>query len=244
MRSVNRAELDLIAVDPPPVKKATPVFALAFLVSLPLWLICIQQALRAGAMRFVDQWLPTYLEQVPLAGIADEHSRLAWANHLTSFPQYIGVFSGPIGGFVSDWILRRTGKRRLARNGVAIASLGLGVVCFLPIFLVSSAELQVVFFTLGTFVSTCAAPCAYALTMDVGGKDLPTVFGAMNMMGNFGAAAMTGLVPRLNHWTGGTWQASLILFVAIHALALLCWLVLDPNKPINRREQSATERLG
>ena len=84
---------------------------------------------------------------------------------------------------------------------------------------------------LGMFVSTCAAPCAYAITMDVGGKNLPVVFGAMNMLGNFGAAAITGLVIPLNRWTGG-WQGSLILFVSIHAVALLCWLVLNPNRTI------------
>ena len=241
--SVNQAERDLIAVDQPPAKKAASAFALAFLLSVPLWLICIQQGMRAGASRFVDQWLPTYLREVPLAGVANPDLRQSQANHLTAWPIYIGVISGPIGGFISDWVLRRTGRRRLARNGVAIASLGIGMICFLPMFLVHSAGLQVLFITLGTFVSTCAAPCAYALTMDVGGKDLPIVFGAMNMMGNFGAAAITGLVSPLNRWTGGTWHASLVLFVAIHGVALLCWLVLNPNKPINPLEESAT-RIG
>ncbi len=236
--SVNQAERDLISADAGLQSRKSATFRIAILASIPLWLICLQQAMRAGAMRFVDQCLPTYLQDVPLAGMPDEKIRLSFANYLTAFPQYIGIVSGPIGGFLSDWVLRRTGRRRLARNGVAISSMGISTLCFLPIFFTSDAVSQVFLLTVGTFVSTCAAPCAYALTMDVGGSDLPIVFGAMNMMGNFGAAAITGLVPPINRWTGGSWHASLVLFVGIHVVALVCWLLLDPNRPIGLDEQS------
>ncbi len=230
--SVNDAERDVIATGQAPATKAAPALSLTILLSLPLWLICAQQMMRAGANRFVDQWLSTYLQEGPLSEIADTNARQDRGNHLTSFPQYIGIISGPIGGFASDWILRRTGRRRAARNGVAVVSLGLAILCFLPILFVSGAGLQVLFFAAGTFVSTCAAPCAYAVTMDVGGKNLPVVFGAMNMLGNFGAAAITGMVAPLNRLTGGTWTASIALFIAIHAVALICWLCLNPNRAI------------
>ncbi|MFL5340558.1 MAG: hypothetical protein ACJ8F7_10450, partial [Gemmataceae bacterium] len=105
---------------------------------------------------------------------------------------------------------------------------------YLPIFLLDDARAQVFFFSLGSFISAFAAPCAYALTMDVGGKGLPVVFGAMNMIGNFGAAAMTQVVPVLNRFAGG-WRAALFMFVAIHAVALVCWLVLNPNRTIGEK---------
>jgi sugar phosphate permease len=230
--SVNDAERDLIVAGQAPATTGVPALSLAVLLSLPLWLICAQQMMRAGASRFVDQWLSTYLQEGPLSEIADTNARQDRANHLTSFPQYIGIISGPIGGFASDWILRRTGRRRAARNGVAVVALGLAILCYVPILFVSGAGLQVLFFTVGMFVSTCAAPCAYAVTMDVGGKNLPVVFGAMNMVGNFGAAAITGLVSPLNRWTGGSWNASIVLFISIHAVAAVCWLFLNPNRSI------------
>jgi len=58
----------------------------------------------------------------------------------------------------------------------------------------------------------------------------------MNMVGNLGAAAITGIVPDLNEISGLGWRASLILFVAIHAVALVCWLFLNPNRTVGERE--------
>ena len=57
------------------------------------------------------------------------------------------------------------------------------------------------------FVFFFSATCAYAITMDMGGRNLGVVFGLMNMAGNFGAYAFTAVVPRLNDRYGGDWTA-------------------------------------
>ncbi|MCX7701551.1 MAG: MFS transporter, partial [Gemmataceae bacterium] len=202
------------------------------LLGLPLWLICAQQFLRAGGARFVDQWLARYLETVPLRSETDEAIRLATAKHYSTIPQYAGVLGGLIGGAISDWILHRLRNQWLARNGVAVFSLGSGSVCFLALFLVDEALPQVFCLTIGYFLVTFASPCAYALTMDLGGKNLPLVFGAMNMVGNFGAAAVTGVVPWLNRLTPDTWTASLVMFIGIHTLAAIIWLILNPRRSL------------
>jgi ACS family glucarate transporter-like MFS transporter len=91
---------------------------------------------------------------------------------------------------------------------------------------------QVVFLTLGYFLVTLASPCAYAITMDVGGRNLPLIFGAMNMVGNFGAAAVTGIVPWLNQLTPETWAASLAMLIGIHAIAGILWIVIDSRRSL------------
>jgi len=232
--SVNQAERDLIAAGRGPASEKARATVWAVVLSMPLWLICLQQFMRAGGNRFVDQWLSRYLQLVPLREL-DEPSRLAVANQLASFPQYAGVVGGLIGGLFSDAVLRRTGSRRAARNGVAVVSLGLTVLIYLPVFALPGAYAQIVFFAAASFIAAFAAPCAYALTMDVGGKNLPVVFGAMNMFGNFGAATITWIVPRLNRWTG-SWEASLIMLVSIHAVALVCWLFINPHRTVGERE--------
>lgn len=210
----------------------------AVLLSLPLWLICAQQFCRAGANRFFDGWLPTYLQEGPLKSMANEAERKAYASHLSALPDYAAIVSGPIGGLISDYLLRRFRRRRIARNGVAIVSLTLAVACYVPVLFVASAEWQVFFFMLGYFAATLAAPCAYALSMDVGGKNLPIVFGAMNMVGNFGAAAMLQAVPFVKDQFN-TWNAAIILFMGMHATAAILWLFLNPNGTIG--EQTAEE---
>lgn len=240
-------------------KASSPIVLRAILLSVPLWLICAQQFCRAGSNRFLDGWLSTYLQEEPLKHLVDDDlrevriadtdtwfslslkelyrqkkisdRRKEYASHLTALPSYGAILGGPIGGLLSDGLLRRFGRRRIARNGVACASLLLAVCCYLPVFLVASAEWQVFFFSLGYFVATLAAPCAYALSMDVGGKNLPIVFGAMNMVGNFGAAAVFQSVPLVNKYLGG-WNSAIILFIGMHAAAAIIWLFLNPNRPI------------
>ena len=48
-------------------------------------------AARAGANRFVDQWLSTYLQENPLKDMADAGQRKKDANNYVSVPQYAGV---------------------------------------------------------------------------------------------------------------------------------------------------------
>ncbi|MFL5339406.1 MAG: MFS transporter, partial [Gemmataceae bacterium] len=116
-RAVNAAELAVISAGQKLSKAKGGIPWAIVLLSLPLWLICVQQFFRAGANRFTDQWLSTYLQEVPLSELA-EGPRKRLANHLASAPQYAGVVGGLIGGFISDWVLRRTGSRRAGRNGV------------------------------------------------------------------------------------------------------------------------------
>ena len=94
---------------------------------------------------------------------------------------------------------------------------------------IPNVTLAMLVFSAGMLVFFFSATCAYAITMDMGGKNLGVVFGLMNMAGNFGAYAFTAVVPRLNAWYHGDWGATLLLFAAMHVAALLCWLPLNPN---------------
>jgi sugar phosphate permease len=198
------------------------------LLSGALWCICLQQFFRSGANRFADQWFPTYLQE-------SRHLGKEIANQLASLPQWGGVIGGTVGGLLSDFLLARTGSRRIARQGLAAASLVGALALYALAYVIPDVTLATVVFSAGMFVFFFSATCAYAITMDMGGRNLGVVFGLMNMAGNFGAYAFTAVVPRLNHWNGGDWTATLIVFAAMHVAALICWLPLDPNGVVGER---------
>ena len=185
--------------------------AVVFL-SLTMWLVGIQQAFRAGANRFYDNWLPTYLQE------ARGCSKVLAAN-LSAWPQYAGVVGGMVGGILSDWVLQRTGSRRLGRKGVAIASLLFGSLFFVAAYYTPDVNAATLLLSAGAFVTIFAAPCAYALTMDLGGPNLGVVFSTMNMAGNLGAFAFTWAAPRLVLWRG--WDACLFVFAAPRGVGAL-----------------------
>ena len=109
--------------------------------------------------------------------------------------------------------------------GSLVVCLGLYAVAYLT----PDATLATLVFSAGSFVFFFTASVAYAVTIDMGGRNLGVIFGLMNMAGNFGAYAFTALVPRLNDRYGGDWTATLALFAGMHVAALVCWLPLNPN---------------
>jgi ACS family glucarate transporter-like MFS transporter len=229
--NVNPAELSVIGVpsSAAPAPRAPIPWAKIFFSSA-LWLICIQQFCRSGALRFFDQSLPTYLQRA-------RGQTIESANLWTSLPLWAGVIGGMLGGILSDLVLTRTGSRRAARQGVAIGS----VMTALLLYGVASQFADVHWAMLTAGVGVCimsfSSPCAYALSMDMGGRNLGIIFGTMNMAGNLGSWAFTRYIPRVVNWYG--WDAALVVFAAMHVVAILCWLPLNPNGVIGEQAESA-----
>jgi nitrate/nitrite transporter NarK len=80
----------------------------------------------------------------------------------------------------------------------------------------------------GSFFSALAAPCAYTLTIDMGGPHVATVNATMNMMGNLGAWAFPIAVPWLLA-RFGSWDAVLVAFGALYVVGAGFWLLLKPE---------------
>jgi ACS family glucarate transporter-like MFS transporter len=156
------------------------------------------------------------------------------ANLWTSLPMLAGVIGGPLGGMLSDFVLARTGSRRAARQGVAIGSLVLGLLLCGLAYRIADVRGAVLLAGLGVLILMFCSPCAFALTMDMGGRNLGVIFGTMNMIGNFGSWAFTTYIPRVKVWWG-SWDAVLLVFAALHVVAIVCWLLLNPNGVIGER---------
>jgi MFS family permease len=194
--------------------------ALTAILSVSLLLICTQQFFRAGASRLFDNWLPTYFVEERGASVDD-------AAILSSMPQWGGVVGGLVGGMLSDYVLRRTRSRRAGRNGVALGSLLVSFCCYLLAYSLSNVTAATAVLSAGAFVFSFSSPCAYALTIDIGGRYLAIVFSIMNMAGNLGAFAFIQVIPFLVHLGG--WTLALGVFAGMNLAAALCWLLLDPN---------------
>jgi ACS family glucarate transporter-like MFS transporter len=197
---------------------------LAIFLSPALLVICVQQFSRAGASRFYDTWMPTYLQEARAHTVAE-------AGALASWPQWASVVGVVLGGLLSDAVLAGTRSRIAGRNGVAVLSLLAGTACFVVAYFIPSTYLAVLAVSLGALIASFAAPCAYALTMDMAGRNLGVVFGAMNMAGNLGSWAFAWFIPRLVSRSGG-WNSALAVFAGLHLAAAVCWLVLNPNGTI------------
>jgi ACS family glucarate transporter-like MFS transporter len=238
---VNAAELALIqgtgeARQRPTPGARLPVPWLALLTSPALLCICGQQFFRAAGYMFYTSWFPTFLKETrdvstPQAGV------------LTSLPLWAFMAGSAVGGLVSDWTFARTGSRRLSRQGLAVASMLACALLIVAAFFIRDAWLAVLVMAAGSFCSSFAGPCAYTITIDMGGKHVAPVFATMNMAGNLGAAVFPTLVPPLVDATG-SWDVVLFLFAGIYVAAGLCWIPFNPNRTLFDRPGAAAAASG
>lgn len=68
----------------------------------------------------------------------------------------------------------------------------------------------------------------YTVAIEYGGDRVGTVFGAMNMAGNFGSMIFPTTVGWLVTATG-TWNISLFVFAALMAVDAILWALLNPK---------------
>jgi len=225
---VNRAELDLVRHGMPAqdanagARAAAPPTPWRGLLTSPaMWALCSQHFFRAIAFVFFGTWFPTFLKET--RGISLEEAAL-----LTSPPLIAGVIGGLLGGYLSDWLLVRSGSRRVARQGFAAANLLICAVLFGAAFFAANVQAAVVLITVGTFFASLAGVCAYAITIDMGGQHVGTVFSLMNMCGNVGGAVCPIIVTYLVGWMGD-WGPVIFLMAGCYVAAAVSWLLLNPN---------------
>lgn len=197
---------------------------LALLSSPPLWWICGQQVCRAAAYVFFTSWFATYLQETRGVSVAK-------SGFLNMLPLLAVVAAGLVGGVLSDWLLKRTHSLAIARKAVGGISM---LLCSGLIFLAMSIAdplAAVLVISLGSFFAALAGPCAYTITIDMGGDHVATVNATMNMMGNLGAWVFPIAVPWLLTQSG-SWNGVLIVFGSLYLAGAGFWFLLNTNGTI------------
>jgi len=186
-----------------------------------LALLCAQQFFRAAGMVFFLTWFPTFLQKT--RGVSSLESGV-----LTTVAGIGGVLGSLSGGFVSDWMLRRTGNSRLSRQGIAVVGMAACSGLIVASYFIDDVRHSIILIALGAFCATFGGVSGYTVAIKFGGKHVATVFSTMNMCGNIGAA----LFPITAGWLvarTGNWNLILFLFAGIMAVDAVCWALLNPQ---------------
>jgi MFS transporter, ACS family, D-galactonate transporter len=229
---VNAGEVELIRgashlpAAPSAVREALPWGVL--LRSWPMWLICGQQFFRAAAQVFFGTWFSTFLHEAPRLSPRE-------VSLLAGVPLLVLIAGALLGGILSDWILAQTGSRRWARQGFSVVNLLACAALFAAASQVQDAYVAVLLISAACLAMALGGVSAYAITMDMGGIHVATVFSIMNMSGSIGAAAF----PKYVGWlleTTHNWDHVLLSIAVIYLAAAFCWLLLNPNGSVFDRK--------
>src|SRR5712691_8350856 len=135
---------------------ALPTPWLALFSSPALWWLCGQQMFRAAGYMFFTSWFATYLQETRGVSIAK-------SGFLNMLPLIVVVAAGMVGGALSDWLLKRTASRDLARRWMSMLSLFACAGLIFWALVIEDALAAVLVISAGSFFAALASPCAYAM---------------------------------------------------------------------------------
>ena len=251
-RKVNQAELDLIRAGRVESTSAHPRVPWSrLLASGNLWLLCLMYACQSYGWAFYMTYLPSFLES---------HYEVEATSTLGAIykggPLWMGALGCLAGGLATDWLVRRTGNRRLGRRLFAVLGHALTVVCFLLCPLMPSAFWFFLAVSLSGFFTDLSMGPAWAVCQDIGRRHAAIVAGAMNMIGALGGALAnwaTGFLIQRSLAAHAAWlgvpakdlsaaqtaagelpgyHLNFLIFAGVFVVGAICWLLIDSTRPV------------
>jgi nitrate/nitrite transporter NarK len=188
----------------------------------------VQTILSTFADNIFSNWIPLFLASVHMLKFKE-------MGLYSALPLLGGAIGGAVGGWLNDLLIARTGNRRWARRGVAIAGKGIAALLILVSLLWYDDPYTFCFVLLFVkFFSDWSLTTAWGVATDIGGRATASVFSFNNAVagvGSIGAPAILGYLAQLLGW-----PAVFVVTGATFALCALSWLVIDCTVPLVRSE--------
>jgi sugar phosphate permease len=189
-----------------------------------MWFIALGYCCFFFGTNFYLTWYPTYLRE-------HRHMSLQTLGIIGSIPLFAGMAGDLVGGSLSDFMFKRTGRARLSRSIVAAPGFLLSGAFLIPAATTESAWASVLFLATSFFFLEFVIGPAWAVPMDVGGAFSGTVTGIMNMAGAL-AASFTPLV--FGYYFGkNSWTIPFFITSCVMLLGALIWtFLIRPEKSL------------
>ncbi len=232
----NTVSTDLPDESAAPIAEAPPSgpSIVDILLNVSFWAMFVQMIFKAAGYNLLMTYFPAYLE------FAFEVSN-EQAGQLTSYSLMAVVFGSLLGGRCVDGLQRRTGSKWVSRCGVASSSMFLTAGIMWAATLTNTATEMAVAIAVSSLVMGLSSPCSWAATIDIGGKNTAVIMGLLNMGGALSGILLTPLVGRLIDnikRTQGNWDLVIYVHAAFYAIAAVCWLLVNPERTLNPRENN------
>ncbi|MGA3236754.1 MAG: MFS transporter [Bryobacteraceae bacterium] len=150
---------------------------------------------------------------------------LKQSSYYTVLPFLAMAVASPLGGWISDRMVRRFGKRAgrcyfaAAAIGFSAAFLALGTQAATP-------QLASVVLAGGAGALYLSQSCFWSMSADIGKTSAGAVSGVMNMGGQMGGAITASLTPALAGHFG--WTTPFLVAAGLTAAGALAWLPVKP----------------
>jgi MFS transporter, ACS family, glucarate transporter len=172
---------------------------------------------------FFVAWMPVYLQE-------GRHFSENSMKTIT-FTLFVAGFAGLlIGGFCSDWLVRKKGLV-FGRRFMGMTGLGLCGVFILLAGVSTQNNFSAVCLILSNAFFSFGVMSSYAVCSDIGRNNSGTVTGAMNFCGQMGAFFLAIIFGKVIDLTGD-YNIPLYVVFIVELTGCLLWLAINPSKPL------------
>ena len=192
--------------------------------SRTVWALCGQYWCMSYAWYFFITWFPKYLLEA--RGFDLKGSAL-----MAGLPLALGGFGALVAGWITPPLVRRFGLGR-TRRGLGFAAMTSAAVLLVTSTFVRDPYVAVALIALVSFSMDLTLPGSWTTCMDIGGRGVGTLSGAMNMMGNLGGVVSPVVVGMIVDQTGD-WNRPFPITAVICLVGACCWLLIDPVTPLD-----------
>jgi len=137
----------------------------------------------------------------------------------------------PLGGWISDRLTKRFGKR-IGRCGIAAASMALAAVFLALGTKAADARLATIVLAGGAGALYLSTSSFWSVTADLAGTSAGTVSGVMNTGNQIAGTVTATLTPFIAAHFG--WPASFLVAASLCVVGSLAWLMVDPGRELSK----------
>jgi len=226
-KGVNAAEAALLPPESENASEHSNAPWSKLLRSKTVWCLCAQYFAGSYSWYFFITWFPSYL--LNERGLDMKQSAL-----LAGSPLLLGGFGSLFAGWISPYLTRWLGNVGATRRALGVfAYISAAFFLVVSTFL-ANPYLAVVAIALVSFCNDLMMPAAWTTCMDVGGKYVGTLCGAMNMTGNLGGfispIVIGYIVQKTNNWT-----LTFYVTAAVYVVGSVFWMIMDPVTPLEEQ---------
>lgn len=162
---------------------------------------------------FATLWLPGYF-------LSQHGLNLKSVGWYLTIPWLIGAIFLKTGGFLSDWLYKKTGSSRLARSHLIWSSQLIAAICFVILSYTHSLGMSILFLSLGLGFGLMPQPAFFSINIDVAKERSGSSQGVTSS-----CLSLAGIVaPLLTGWlidVTGNYQGAFLCLAALTGIAVV-----------------------
>lgn len=197
-----------------------------------LWAMGVLYFFGSFGWSFFVSWLPRYLKDVH--GV-----ELARSEVMSGLPLFFGGIACLVGGVLCDYVVRRTGRKRLGRAMFPVCGYVTSAAAIWSVRFAETATEATVLMCVAAAAFDFGQGANWATIVDVGGRYAGVAAGLVNLVGNLGNAFQPYVGQKVFNAAGGGWDVLFSCLALAYLVAASMWLFIDPGRSFHREGEAS-----